>query len=316
MNRAEQYRPAVKLPIIDLLLVILLIAASGYVWREVRGKPRVQAELGGLEGIRAGNAQALSEANQGLLQNKADLAGIHGTHAEQVAQIVGLETQMHATGDQIARSRERDHLATDRLLDMRGEIQRGADQRKARQKELEQIETQIGQVQVAVGELGAQLDERHAELVHLGKSIAAAEAQLEADPPSRFPEHSSFASMVELADAEDRVMVSLARRLKDLGRVGVGLLGSLGVSRGAESSIREGGLFANVVLVPRRASVDLEGGISQRIVRDSDEQETGGFAAATLRFAPLRRERLFLLAGTRYGHDDLGMRLGLGFGRR
>jgi len=316
MNRAEQPRPAVKLPIVDLLLVLLLTAASGYVWREVRGKPRVQAELGGLEEVRAGNAQALGEANQGLLQNKTDLAGIHDAHAEQVAQIVELERQMHAVEDRIVRSRELDHMATDRLLDMRGEIQRAAEQRKARQRELEQIETQIGQVQVAVGELGAQLEERHAELAHLAKSIAAAEAQLVADPPSRFPERSSFASMVELAEAEGRVMVSLAHGVKNLGRVDVGLLGSLGVSRGAESSIREGGLFANLVLVPRRASVDLEGGISQRIVRDSDEQETGGFAAATLRLAPLRRERLFLLAGTRYGQDDLGMRLGLGFGRR
>ncbi|MEZ4654426.1 MAG: hypothetical protein R3E12_12765 [Candidatus Eisenbacteria bacterium] len=117
-------------------------------------------------------------------------------------------------------------------------------------------------------------------------------------------------------EGSDQVFaVSLSGVLKQFGEVNVGLTGNLGLARESESSVKEGGVFANIPLAFRRASVDLETGLAS-LRGPSGNDDLAGFAGATLRYAPLRKERLFLLAGTKYRQDDVSIRLGLGFGRR
>jgi hypothetical protein len=104
--------------------------------------------------------------------------------------------------------------------------------------------------------------------------------------------------------------------VKNLGALDLGLMGSLGLSTDGETATKEGGLYANLPIAPRRTSIDFEGGISQVQSRKDDRSDTSPFAGATLRFAPSAGERLFIVGGTRFSHEDLALRLGLALGRR
>jgi len=316
MAQQNKFNPTLRLPIIDIIVALLLIVATGYFWFETTGKARLAASFQGLRDARAQNAADIEAARQNVANGEDELAQAIRTREGKKEQMIWLENQMRSEQEKIAQYEEKDLVFTDRLLDLRLAVQEVRDRRMAYNTDIYEAEKQIGETNTEVADLTAQALERNNELGRLAVYIAQAQDELENDPPSRFPEHSSLASVVDMTDTEGRVMVSLARRVKDFGRLNFGLLGSLGLGEGAESSVKEGGLFANVLLVPRRASIDFEGGISQLTVRGEDEQNTSPFAGATLRFAPTRRERLFLLAGTRYSHEDLGLRVGLGFGRR
>ena len=316
MPRQDTDRVSFRLPWIDLLVILLLIAGSAYAWMEISGKPRIGTRMGELDATRAKNAGALEEARAALEGNRQALAEAEERRDDKMEVLVGLEAEMRGVRASIDETRERDHLATDRLLDLRLEVQQAQARLRSANKDLAFIESRVAEEQERVRERQERRGQLAGEWREIRRQIASARAEMEADPPSRFPEHSSFASIVEFGDSGGDVIVSLARRVKSAGQWELGLLGGLGVGGEAESAIKEGGLFANWLLVPRRASLDFEGGIRQLTVRETDEQTTGPFAAATLRFAPSRRERLFLLAGTRYADEELGVHLGLGFGRR
>jgi len=316
MAADRQYNPKLTMPVLDIVIALILIAATGYFWFQTAGKERLAEGREGLCNARAQNAEDLASAGQNLVDVQNELIEIRAERDAKAEQVAWLADQVELEQEQIVEYERLDEEYTDRLLDLRLEIQQVRDRRMAYNTDIYETENDITAADERIGDLVAQAEERNDKLARLDSWIAGAEAELEANPPSRFPERSSLASIVEITDPEERVVLSLARGIMRVGTLDVGLLGSLGLSRGAGSSLKEGGLFANLVLAPRRASVDFEGGISQLSSREENKDQTDAFAAATLRFAPMKRERFFLLAGTRYGHDDLGLRLGLGFGRR
>jgi hypothetical protein len=316
MAAKSVFNPKLTMPIFDIIIALLLIVATGYFWFQTAGKERVAEGHEGLRSARAQNAADLASAEQNLADVEQELVETRAERDGKAAQVVWLEDQVELEQERITEYERLDQEYTDRLLDLRLEIQRVRDQRAAYNTDIYEAENDISGTNERIGDLVAQAQERNDELARLDSWIAQAEAELEANPPSRFPDRSSLASVVEITDPEERLVVSLARGLTRVGNLDVGLLGSLGLSRGAESSLKEGGLFANLLLMPRKASIDFEGGISQLSSRAEEKDDTGVFGAATLRYAPTRRERLFLLAGTRYSHEDIGLRLGLGFGRR
>jgi len=313
------FNPSLGLPVTDILVAAVLVFATGYFWFQTTGQDQLEQGYEEWRQARARNAQELREARGGLQADKEDLAEIKAQRDAKAQMVVFLEEQIQQEQDNIEEGQRLDQEYTDRLLDLRLDIQEIRDRRMAYNTDIFEAEGKIETATEETDQLSAQAMERNEEIARIEEGILAARTALEHDPPSRFPERSSLASVVELAatdEMDERFVVSLARGFHRVGALDVGLLGSLGLGSGANSSIKEGGLFANLLLAHRRASIDFEGGISQLQSRETDESETSPFAGATLRLAPYRRERLFLLAGTRYSHEDLGLRLGLGFGRR
>ena len=316
MARRAEFNSTLWMPVIDAVVAALLVLAAGYLWFETSGKARLAAGSQSLAEARARNASDVEAAKKSLADRQDELAQATRQREERKEELVRLQGEIEMQQERVRQAAGQDEALTGQLLDLRLEVQRVRTVGTAGAKQIDEVERRIAQANGAATELAAQAEARNAELARLAVYIAQARDALEADPPSHFPENSSLASMVDMTGEEGRVMVSLARRVKDFGPLNVGLLGSLGLTPDTDTSVKEGGLFANVLLVPRRASVDFEGGISQRTVRGAHEEDLGPFAGATLRFAPSRRERLFLLAGTRYSHEDVGLRLGLGLGRR
>jgi len=320
MARGFRFNPSLRMPIIDIVVALLLVVASGYFWFQNQGRARLaagreswrEAQLNNHEEIRRGLAD-LEQARRELAQAKAD----RDAKAEEAR---WLEEQCHVEQQRIAEGQQLDQEFTDRLLDLRMHITRLREQRGALNSDVFQAEARIREHRSRNADLEAQALERVREVERIGQWIAEAQAELRENPVSRFPERSSLSSVVEFAgigdDPEERFVFSLARGFTRIGALDVVFLGSLGLSGGGDSSLKEGGVFANLPLAHRRASLDFEGGVSQLQSRLYDDKKTGPFAGATLRLAPLRRERLFLLAGTRYSQEDLGLRLGLGLGRR
>lgn len=320
MAERRQFNPSLRMPVIDIIVAVLLIVMAGYFWFQTSGREKLAEGFEGWRESQAGNRAEVDETLATLDSARMELERTKAQRDERAEESRWLEEQCTLEHERITEGQRLDQEYTDRLLDQRLEIQRVRDQRAALNTDLFEAEGQIREAEEAIAALETQTQERNREVARLDNWITEAQAALDADPPSRFPERSSLSSVVEIAgigdDPEQLYVVSLASGIKRVGTLDVGLLGSLGLGSGAESSLKEGGLFANMLLAHRRASLDFEGGISQLSSRLLDDSKTGPFAGATLRFAPLRRERLFLLAGTRYSHEDLGLRLGLGLGRR
>ncbi len=316
MGEKGFFSSRLTMPFIDLAMVAALILAGGFVWYRTMGRERLTSGEQALHGLRVENAGELERLRAKQRDIDAELGAIKLTREDKHQIISRLVEQMRAEDARIQEYVAQNALMTDRLIELRAALQRVAEQRDAVQSDLTDVENQIILRREEIAALEAQYTARGEELAGLNQSIADMRRGLAADPPSRLPERSALASVIEITDPEERWLVSLTRGLARVGRLDVGLLGSLGLSAGAGSSLKEGGLFANLPLAHRRVSIDFEGGFSQLQSRSGNASETTPFAGATLRLAPIRRERLFLLAGTRYGHDDLGLRLGLGLGRR
>jgi hypothetical protein len=311
--------PSFRLPLVYLAVALLLAVGGGLVWYATAGRARIEAGRGA-------QTAALTTDEAGIRKAEGDLAATREELARRTAERDALIRDVTALVAAIEEEQRRINATlqsigegTDRLLALRAEVQAGLTRRSTLAGEIRACETQIARDRGTLAGLESRALAQRQEIARLDQLIAQAQDEIATNPPGRFPERSSFASFVDIADASDpqgRVVISLARGVTTVGRLDIGLLGSLGMSGDAGELLREGGLFANLPLAPRRLSLDLEGGLSQLRSRLADETRTGAFAGATLRLAPLRRERIFLLAGTRYSHEDLGLRLGLGMGRR
>jgi hypothetical protein len=308
-----------KLPLIDLLVIGVMLVAGGFVWFQTLGKARLTGAHAEVLASQAENSAEIRRAEEDSARAQQELTRKRAERDAKARDVVALVALLQDEERRIGEARLADGESTDQLLALRTDLSLARERRADVADDIAQTERQLEESRQAVALLSVQVAERDLELERLEARIDAAQAELQANPPSRFPEESSLSSMLEISDLgnpDKRYVLSLARRVKTLGGLDLGLVGSLGLGSDAGDALKEGGVFANLPLAPRRASLSLEGGISQLQSRSSDEQQTGPFAGATLRFAPLRRERLFLLAGTRYGHEDLALRFGLGLGGR
>jgi hypothetical protein len=316
MPSNAHYNPSLRAPIIDIIVAIILIVSAGYVWFHSRGEAELAAAHADLRNARAQNAAELQEALDNKRAVEEELAATIQDRDDQAQIVQFLQDRIEIETQTILESRERDERLTDETLDLRTEIQRGRDRRRAYTTDVFETNQRIEETETIIAGLEGQAQERNDELGRLDVWIAEARLALEENPPSRYPEKSGLASVVEVKDESQTVLLSLSREVKGLKAFDLGLLGSLGLSTDGESALKEGGLYANLPLAPRRASIDLEGGISQLQSRKRDYSDTGPFAGATLRLAPKAGERLFIVGGTRYSHEDLAIRLGLAIGRR
>jgi len=316
MSQKPIFNPSLRMPIIDIIVAVVLIVVTGYFWYNTTGVQKLEDAYEDLRESRASNQAELEESQASLAEAEQELIDTQNDRDAKMQYVEFLNQRIASEEQTIADAVDEDARFTDEMLDLRTEIQRGKDERLAFNSDILETQGRIAEEEAVVANLELQAQDRNARIGALETWIAAAERQLEEDPPSLFPEESALASVVEITDQDPNVLVSLSRNLKTVGVLDVGLLGSLGMRTDGEASTKEGGVYANMPLVPKRASIDFEGGISQIESRKEDKSDTGAFAGASLRFQPNPKERLFLVAGTRVSHEDLALRLGLALGRK
>jgi hypothetical protein len=316
MGQKQRFNPSLTMPIIDIIVAIVLVVATGYFWFQTKGEAKLEAALTDLAEARTANTAELHDARGNLAEAVQELADIRIERDAKAQYVIFLEEQVEIERQKLVDARQTEEDYTDDWLDLRGQTARARERRLAYNTDIFQTEERIAETTAVNADLVAQLNERGDERERLADWTRTALAEMEADPPSRFPEKGALASVLDISEPGEAVVFSLSGDVAAVGNVKLGVLGSLGLGDGADISIKEGGIYANLALVPRRASLDLEGGISQFQSRRDNTSDTGPFAGATFRLAPLRRERFFLLGGARYSHEDLGLRLGVGLGRR
>lgn len=312
----SRFNPSLAMPVMDIVVAVLLIAATGFFWFRTKGEAKIEAALADLQAARQQNTAEIQVVRENLARSEQELIDIGNERDAKGQYAVFLEEQVGAERQNIIDARALEEEYTDTWLDLRSQVQRANLRRAAYRTDIFETEQKIDETSAVNADYVAQTTDRNDRLDRLDRWIREARGELERDPPSRFPERSALASVLEVADPGNSIIVSLTHDVTGFGKLRLGLLAGLGLGDGSDTSIKEGGLYANLPLMPRRASIDFEGGISQRISREDEEDDLGPFAGATFRLAPLRQERFFILAGTRYSHEDVGMRIGVGLGRR
>jgi len=316
MAKNEQYNPSLTMPIIDMIVAVIIIVVSGYVWFHGPGVENLRNAHRQYEEARKKNQEDLQQAMAALEEARKEL---EETKREREMLKQDLEVLAKRYDEEIQRIRGARRLSeqyTDEVLDLGNSIQRAKDERRALNGEVYETTQQIAQVQAEIDALEQEARERNEEIARIEQWIAEAKAYLEENPPSRFPEKSSFASALDIgSDPGGAVVLSLAREITEVGKLNVGVKGGVGVGE-EHSSLKEGLLFATLPIIHRKTSLAFEGGVSHLQVPGERKSQLSPFAGASFRFAPFGKERVFLTAGPRYSHEDVGLRVGVAFGGR
>ena len=312
----SSFNPSLRMPVIDIIVALILMSLTGYFWFHSTGEAKLETAFDDLQATRDANAADLAEARAGLAEDEQELQETIEVRDAKAQFVDFLLQRIEIETTTIAENQVLDELYTDQVLDLGTDIQRGRDRRLAYNSDILATNRKIDEEQGAVGNLEAQAGERTDELARLDIWIANARQELDKNPPSRFPAKSALASLVEIKDANRSVLVSLSHEIRKVRGLDLGLIGSLGLTTSGSASIKEGGLYANLPIANRRASIDFEGGVSRFESREEVQSDTSPFAGANVRFAPNPKERIYVIGGARYSHEDLALRVGLALGRR
>ena len=316
MSKRPAFNPSLTMPVIDIVVALLLIFATGYFWMTTKGEAKLAESRAQLEKARVENAQEVTRVEANLVLKQDELVMTEKDEIEKAAFVEFLKVKKETEEQLIVEAIELNEQYMDDMLDLRTDIQYSKDRRIGYNTDIFETDEKIAVMDSDNADMLARVQDRNAELTRLNVWITDAQRQEIIDPTSRLPEKSSVASVIDISDPSQNVMLSLAYELQKFGNLDMGLTGALGLGVDGESAVKEGGIFANLPITPRRSSIDFEGGISQFESRKEGISDLSPFAGATFRFAPNPKERLFLLAGTRYSHEDLALRFGLAFGRK
>ena len=303
------------LPILDLVVLFSVAIGTGWYYYHSRGMEQIDASATRVEEAQESYAGEIAENKQYIIDALQSQKETLEQKDALIAQSSLIDTQIKLEIDKIQRGRARDQELTDRFVALRRDIEKADDQRRTKQGEIlerrEEIRQLDEQLAVLEGEVGDSLSTRNG----IQDDIAELRRERERDPISIFPPGAGLAILGEFGDGDQIYGVSLSGILKQFGQVNVGLTGNVGLANATESSVKEGGIFVNVPVAFRRASIDFETGLASLTdARGSDK--TSGFLAATFRYAPIRRERFFLLGGLKMRDTDPSLRLALGFVHR
>ena len=316
MSKRKVYNPSMTMPVVDILVAIILIVVTGYFWMSTRGEAKLAESQAKLEEARQENIEAIVAEEKKLAAKVEVLAALEIRSEELVQQVEFLKVKKDDEALAIEEAIILNDQYMNEMLDLRTEIQRSKDQRIGYNTDIFETDQRIDEMEANNTDMLTRVSDRNNEVSRLNVWIADAKSVELAEPTSRLPVKSSVASSIDISDPDQKVVFSLSREMRNLKGLDMGLLGSLGLSVDGNSSIKEGGVYANMPLTHRRTSIDFEGGISQLESREENKSSVSPFAGATFRFAPNPKERLFLLAGTRYSHEDLALRFGVSLGRR
>lgn len=303
------------LPLLDLVVFVVLFIGAGMYWYNSRGVEQIDESAELVEEAREENEARVEQRNEDIERALGQQQQTIYDKEAQVKSAELIDQQIQEEHEKIQRGEARVRELTDVFAQTRSEIERTDSQRRTKQAEILERREEIRQFEEEVATLEAVVADSVAARQSIQDQIAALHRERQRDPLSIFPPGAAVAAVVEIEEDDQVFAVSLSGVVKEFGNINVGLTGTLGLANQSESSVKEGGVFANIPIAFRRASIDLESGFGS-VRGSSGNDELTGYAAATLRFAPFYQERFFLLAGTKYRESDASFRIGLGFGRR
>jgi len=215
----------------------------------------------------------------------------------------------------IQEGRRKDREYTDVLLDLRDEIRRARDEVRGLQSKILEEDDRIRRRRAELDSLLAEAETRKRRISELENEIAEARAIRQHDPWSIFPIRGGLLAAYEIGDTDRRFVVGLSHDVFDLRDLRFGLEGTVGLSSEEERSLKEGGIYLNIPLVFRRASIEVAAGISG-VQEGATPTQYDPYLSGTFRLAPIRRERFFLVGGPHLTTSSTAFRLGVAFGRR
>ncbi len=313
--KSGMFNGGVFWPVVEILLLVGVGIAAGWYYYDTRGIPQVEASASEVVEAEESYELEIKDHEQFILDALDQQQATKQEREEKIAQAALIDNQIKVEHERIQDGRLRDRDLTDQFVALRKDIERADDQHRAKQTELLERNDELRQVSedlaVLQSEAADSLDSRNS----IDADIAALRRERERDPLSIFPPGAGLAAIVELEDGDQIFGVSLSGVIRQFGSINVGLSGNVALANATNSSVKEGGVFVNIPVVFRRASIDLETGLAS-LTNPSGSDDMSGFLAATFRYAPIRKERFFLLGGLKYRESDPSLRLGVGFGRR
>lgn len=311
----SKYNVSFFLPILDLVVFVLLFVGAAKYWYDTRGQEQIVESAAIVEEARKENIKAVEDRREAIEFARAAKQDVIFDKEAKIKQAEMIDQQIKVEHERIQAGDRRTRELTDLFSQTRGEINRTDEQRRTKMQEILERREEIAQFESDVAELRAQVDDSLSVRSRIQEQIAALHRERQRDPLSIFPPGAAVASLVEIENDDQFFMISLSGVVKEFGNINVGLTGNLGLANNTENSIKEGGVFLNIPLAFRRASLDLESGLGS-MRGSSGKDDVTGYVGATLRYAPFYKERFFLLAGTKYRESDANVRVGIGFGRR
>lgn len=312
--RKGEFNPTFVLPAIDLVMFVILMAVAGTFYFRTKGTEEIARVRTEVADARASNEDAVRLHEEAMAAAHRHNASLDSLRTERSQEIIRLGDEIQVETNKIAESKRIDQQLTGVVLDMRARIERADEQRRSYEATLLERDTEIAGLRAEVGALERSLADTIGVRRSLEDQIAALQRERARDPISMFPQRASFSSLVEAGGDQSYYSVALAGVLGQFNDVNYGLSGQVGLASEGSETVKEGGFFANIPLAFRRASLDLAGGIAS-ITDPAGDEEVTPHVGATFRYAPLRKERFFLLAGTKY-REDVSVQVGVGFGRR
>lgn len=312
--RKGQFNPTFILPAIDLVMFVILMAVAGTYYFRTKGAAEIARVRTEVSLARASNREAVGLHHEAMAAARRYNASLDSTRSARSEEIVRLGDEIQVEQNRIFESKRIDQQLTGVVLDMRARIERADEQRRSYEATLLERDTEVAGLRAEVAGIERALADTIAAREALESQIASLRRERARDPISMFPQRASFSSLVETGADQSFYSVALAGVLGRMGDVNYGLSGQVGLAGSGSETVKEGGFFANIPLAFRRASLDLAGGVAS-VTDPAGEAEVTPHVGATFRYAPLRRERFFLLAGTKY-RKDVSVQVGVGFGRR
>lgn len=312
---SPRYNPSLLGPIIDIVVGIALFVGAALLWYNSRGQEQIVAAREGLDETRAQQAQELADRRAEIDDYSSQLVDIQNDHEAKKQYVAFLDQRIEAETAKIEEGQDKDRRYTDVLLQLRDDIRLASDELRGNEGGVAEEQDRINRRQSEIDSLRAEVLARERRVSELENETAEALAIRRHDPISIFPVRAGFLAAYEINDEDNRFVVGLSHDVFSLQNLRLGVQGVLGLSSDETRSVKEGGVYLNIPLVFRRASIEVGAGISGQ-KQGALDTEYDPYLSGHFRLAPIRRERLFLLGGPHLTPETVGFRLGLGIGRR
>jgi hypothetical protein len=311
----KHYNPSLLMPIIDIIVAVALFAGTAALWYNTRGQEQVIAAREGLDAIRQEQANELAVRSLEIDDYGQQLVDVQNDHESKKQYVAFLDQRIEDETAKIKDGRAKDRRYTDVLLELRDDIRLATDEMRGNEAGVTEEEDRITRRQSEIDSLQAEVLTREREISDLENQTAEALAIRRHDPISIFPVKAGFLAAYEVNDENTRFVVGLSHDVFSLRNLRLGVQGVLGLSSDENSSLKEGGVYLNIPLIFRRASIEVGAGLSGQ-KQGALDTEYDPYLSGHFRLAPIRRERFFLLGGPHLTAETVGFRLGVGIGRR
>ncbi|MBD3337371.1 MAG: hypothetical protein GF355_17805 [Candidatus Eisenbacteria bacterium] len=309
------YNPSLLMPIVDVVVGVALFVGAGVIWFNSRGQEQIIEAREQLQETRRQQRVELAELEGEIVEAQDELVAIQNERQAKQQYVEALEQRIETETGKIEDAEELDRRYTDRLLDLREDIEVAQDALSGYRAGVAEESERIDRRSAELDSLQSIALARSRRVSELENEIAEARAVRRHDPWSIFPVHGGFMAAYEIGDEDNRIVAGLSHDIFDIQNLRVGLQGALGLSSQEETSLKEGGVYLNIPLIFRRASVEVGAGLQGTQVGNEDT-EYDPYLSGLFRLAPMRSERFFLLGGPQLSPENVAFRLGLGIGRR